>query len=200
MQERVCDARPVLHDLALEGHGVRLVPLDAAHAPALAAFVDAPTWAGMSTPLPQGDDAWRAQVAAARTAPGRYAFAVLDAATGELRGSTSFYDRDTRVPRVEIGHTFYAPRWRGGATNPACKLLLLTHAFDVWGCARVALRADSRNTRSISAITRLGAQPEGVLRRHRRAPDGTLADTAYFSVVAEEWPSVRAGLLARLEA
>jgi RimJ/RimL family protein N-acetyltransferase len=190
----------VHHDLALEGHGVRLVPLDATHAPALAAFVDDRIWAGMSTPLPAGDDAWRAEVAAAHATPGRYAFAVLDAGTGELRGSTSFYDRDTRVPRVEIGHTFYAPRWWGGDTNPACKRLMLTHAFEVWGCARVALRADSRNTRSIGAITRLGATPEGVLRRHRLAPDGTLADTAYFSVVADEWPAVRAGLLARLGA
>lgn len=188
------------HDLALEGHGVRLVPLATAHAPALAAFVDARIWAGMSTPLPEGDDAWRAEVAAAQATPGRYAFAALDATTGEVRGSTSFYDRDTRVPRVEIGHTYFAPRWWGGATNPACKLLMLTHAFDVWGCARVALRADARNTRSIGAITRLGATAEGVLRRHRLAPDGTLADTAYFSVVADEWPGVRAGLLARLSA
>ena len=77
---------------------------------------------------------------------------------------------------------------------------MLTHAFEIWGCARVALRADARNTRSIGAITRLGATPEGVLRRHRLAPDGTLADTAYFSVVADEWPAVRAGLLARLGA
>lgn len=186
------------HDIALAGHGVRLVPLAADHAPALAAFVDARIWFGMSTPLPVGTGGWRQEVAAAQATPGRYAFAVLDAGTGELRGSTSFYDREPRVPRVEIGHTFYAPRWWGGDTNPACKLLLLGHAFDTWGCERVALRADARNTRSIGAITRLGAVPEGVLRGHRRAADGSLGDTAYFSVLAAEWPAVRDRLRARL--
>lgn len=186
------------HDLVLDGHGVRLVPLAPDHAPALAAFVDDRIWAGMSSALPVGTDDWVAEVEAARAAPGRLAFAALDAATGEVRGSTSFYDWEPRVPRVEIGHTFFAPRWWGTSNNPACKLLMLGHAFDVWGCARVALRADSRNTRSVAAITRLGAVPEGVLRQHRLAPDGSRGDTAYFSVLPEEWPGVRAGLLDRL--
>ncbi|RMI14427.1 GNAT family N-acetyltransferase [Cellulomonas triticagri] len=186
------------HDLVLDGHGVRLVPLAPDHAPALAAFVDDRIWAGMSSALPVGTDDWVAEVEAARAAPGRLAFAALDAATGEVRGSTSFYDWEPRVPRVEIGHTFFAPRWWGTSNNPACKLLMLGHAFDVWGCVRVALRADSRNTRSVAAITRLGAVPEGVLRQHRLAPDGSRGDTAYFSVLPEEWPGVRAGLLARL--
>lgn len=197
---RVWDAARVLHDVALAGHGVRLVPLDLPHADALAAFVDARVWAGMSSALPVGADAWRAEVEAARAAPGRLAFAALDAATGEVRGSTSFYDRDLRVPRVEIGHTYFAPRWWGTSNNPACKLLMLEHAFDAWGCARVALRADTRNTRSVAAITRLGAVPEGVLRNHRLVPDGSRGDTAYFSILPDEWPAVRAGLLARLDA
>lgn len=196
----VWDAPRVLHDVTLAGHGVRLVPLDLPHADALAAFVDARVWAGMSSALPVGADAWRAEVEAARAAPGRLAFAALDAATGEVRGSTSFYDRDLRVPRVEIGHTYFAPRWWGTSNNPACKLLMLEHAFDAWGCARVALRADTRNTRSVAAITRLGAVPEGVLRNHRLAPDGSRGDTAYFSILPDEWPAVRAGLLARLDA
>ena len=76
----------------------------------------------------------------------------------------------------------------------------LTQAFDEWRCARVALRADATNTRSIGAMTRLGAVPEGVLRSHRVRPDGTRGDTAYFSVLVDEWPAVRAGLLARLDA
>jgi RimJ/RimL family protein N-acetyltransferase len=191
---------PVQHDLALEGHGTRLVPLDAPHAEALAAFVDARVWAGMSSPLPVGVDGWRAEITAAQAAPGRLAFAVLDAASGEVRGSTSFYDWDPRVGRVEIGHTFFAPRWWGTDNNPACKLLMLTHAFETWGCARVALRADTRNTRSVGAITRLGAVPEGVLRNHRLAPDGTRGDTAYFSILPAEWPAVRDGLRARIGA
>lgn len=188
----------VQHDLTLTGHGVRLVPLVPEHAPGLAAFVDARVWAGMSSALPVGDDAWLAEVESARAAPGRLAFAALDAATGEVRGSTSFYDWDPRIRRVEIGHTYFAPRWWGTDNNPACKLLMLRHAFETWGCARVALRADSRNTRSIGAITRLGAVPEGVLRNHRLAPDGTRGDTAYFSILPEEWPAVRDALVARL--
>lgn len=188
----------MLHDVTLEGHGVRLVALDEAHAAGLAAFVDARVWAGMSSPLPVGLDAWRAEVAKAQATPGRLAFAVLDATTGEVRGSTSFYDWDPHVLRVEIGHTYYAPRWWGTSNNPACKLLLLTHAFETWGCVRVAFRADSRNSRSIAAILRLGAVQEGVLRSHRLAPDGTRGDSVYFSILADEWPAVRAGLLDRL--
>ncbi|WP_158370934.1 GNAT family N-acetyltransferase [Cellulosimicrobium cellulans] len=190
----------MLHDLALEGHGTRLVPLDLPHAEALAAFVDARVWAGMSSALPEGVAGWRDHITAAREAPGRLAFAALDTATGEVRGSTSFYDWEPRVRRVEIGHTFFAPRWWGTSNNPACKLLMLEHAFGTWGCARVALRADTRNSRSVAAITRLGAVPEGVLRNHRLAPDGTRGDTAYFSILPAEWPGVRAGLLARLGA
>jgi len=87
----------------------------------------------------------------------------------------------------------------GGPTNPACKLLLLEHAFEVWGMHRVALRADARNARSIAAMRKLGLVPEGMLRGHRVAADGSRGDTAYFSVLAPEWPAMRAGLLSRLE-
>ncbi|WP_019135201.1 GNAT family N-acetyltransferase [Cellulomonas massiliensis] len=185
------------HDLVLTGPGVRLVPLAPEHATALAAIVDLDLWRGMGSPLPDSAERMGEEIAGALRAPDRLAFAVLGD-DDEVRGSTSFYDWVPRVPRVEVGHTYYARPWWGGTTNPACKLVLLTHAFEEWGCERVALRADSRNTRSIAAIRRLGAQPEGVLRRHRRSPDGTVADTAYFSVLADEWPAVRAGLLARL--
>ena len=87
----------------------------------------------------------------------------------------------------------------GGPTNPACKLLLLEHAFEVWGMHRVALHADARNARSIAAMRKLGLVPEGMLRGHRVAADGSRGDTAYFSVLAPEWPAMRAGLLSRLE-
>lgn len=186
------------HTLTLDGFGTRLVPLGPEHAGGLAAFVDDRIWAGMSTPVPRGVDAMRAHVEDAVATPGRVAFAVLDAASGEVRGSTSFYDLVPALARVEIGHTYYAPRWWGTSTNPACKYLMLRHAFEEWGMQRVALRADARNTRSVGAITRLGAVPEGVLRSHRVAPDGSRGDTAYFSVLADEWPAVRDGLLARL--
>ena len=186
------------HDLVLAGHGVRLVPLDRSHAASLATLVDDALWRGMTSATPRTTDEMAATIAAAVATPGRLAFAVLDDATGEVRGSTSFYDWAAELARVEIGHTYYGRPWWGGATNPASKLLLLTHAFDTWGCARVALRADADNTRSIAAIQRLGATPEGVLRSHRVRPDGSRGDTAYFSILADEWPAVRAGLEARL--
>ena len=160
-------------------------------------MVDAGLWAGMVTPPPASVDVVARSIESARSAPGRYAFAVLGEA-GEVRGQTSFYDVVPEQERCEIGHTFYGREWWGGRTNPATKLLLLRHAFDVWGMHRVALRADARNARSIGAITRLGAVPEGVLRGHRVAADGTRGDTAYFSILRDEWPAARAGLEARL--
>lgn len=186
----------MLHDLTLEGHGVRLVPLEDAHAPALAAFVDARVWAGMTSATPQGVDDLRRVVEIARDSPGRYAFAVL--VDGEVVGSTSFYDVDLRMGRLEVGHTFYAPRVWGSHVNPACKLLLMTHAFEAWGVTRVAYRVEARNARSIAAVTKLGARPEGRLRGHRVAADGTRQDSLYFSILADEWPDARARLEARL--
>ncbi|WP_425955876.1 GNAT family N-acetyltransferase [Xylanimonas sp. McL0601] len=205
------------HHLLLAGYGVRLEPLTAAHAPALAAMVDDPMWAGMTSPRPQGVAAWEEWVGAQLADRARRAFAVVtDAASagpegatdragiaspdGEVRGSTSFYDLSHPQRRVEIGTTFYARRWWGTANNPACKLLLLTHAFEDWGLQRVALRADARNTRSCAAIQRLGATPEGVLRKHRVAADGSTGDTAYFSITDDEWAAVRSGLETRLPA
>ena len=203
------------HDLVLAGHGVRLQPMTAAHAAALHAMVDDAMWAGMTLPRPQGVAAWEQWVAAQLADPARRAFVVVtDTASagpagatdragvaspdGEVRGSTSFYELSHPQRRVEIGTTFYDRRWWGTANNPACKLLLLTHAFETWGMQRVALRADARNTRSCAAIRRLGATPEGVLRKHRIAADGSTGDTAYFSITDDEWPAVRAGLEGRI--
>jgi RimJ/RimL family protein N-acetyltransferase len=100
--------------------------------------------------------------------------------------------------RLEIGSTWYEPAARGTAVNPACKLLLLAHAFDVIGVNRVALVTDARNARSQAAIARLGAAREGVLRANMITQGGRVRDTVIFSIVAAEWPAVRAGLLARL--
>lgn len=186
----------VHHDLTLRGHGVHLVPLGHEHAAALAGFVDDRVWAGMTSPTPRGADDLHEVVATALATPARYAFAVL--VDGEVVGSTSFYDVELTMGRLEVGHTYYDPRVWGGRVNPACKLLLLAHAFDTWGVARVALRVEARNARSIAAVTKLGARPEGRLRGHRVAADGTRQDSLYFSVLADEWPDVRARLEARL--
>jgi RimJ/RimL family protein N-acetyltransferase len=187
------------HDLRLAAHGVRLEPLSRDHAPALAGLVDAQLWAGMTTAPPDSTPAMEAYVDAALAAPGHLPFAVLGP-DGEVRGTTRYYELSTGQRRVEIGSTFYGRAWWGGVTNPACKLMLLRHAFETLGLRRVALRCDARNDRSRAAILKLGAQEEGRLRAHRVAADGSEGDTLYFSILSDEWPGVRDRLETRLAA
>lgn len=187
------------HDLTLSGPVVSLEPLTEAHLPAWVALGDVETYTFHTSTPPLTHEAAAAGLRRFVDSPFVMAFAVLDSASGELRGVTTFYEHDPAVPRVEIGNTVYGRRFWGGDTNPHVKLMMLTHAFDQWRCERVALRCDSGNARSAAAIRRLGAQEEGVLRAHRRRHDGTLADTTYFSILRAQWPTVRAGLLARLE-
>ena len=188
----------MLHELTLAGPVVTLAPLTVDHAEALAALGDPEALAFHTSPRPLTPEVAAAEIEDLLASPTNTPFAVVGTAGGELRGITSFYDHVTTVPRVEIGHTFYGRRFWGGDTNPHAKLQLLSHAFEVWRCERVALRCDADNERSAGAIRRLGAKPEGVLRGHRRRWDGTVADTAYFSVLLTEWPDVRAGLTARV--
>jgi RimJ/RimL family protein N-acetyltransferase len=117
---------------------------------------------------------------------------------GAFVGTTSYLDVSTTDARLEIGSTAYAPAVWGSAVNPDAKLQLLALAFEVLGAGRVQLKTDVRNIRSQQAIARLGARYEGTLRRYQRRADGTVRDTAMFSVIAEEWPAVRASLELRL--
>jgi len=188
----------VIHDVRLAGDGVRLEPLGVEDAAALWPLTDDGLWAGMVTSRPASVAAYAEHVEAQVANPTTLAFTVRGEADGEVRGTTTLYDLAVAQGRVEIGSTWYGRAFWGGRTNPATKLLLLGHAFDTLGLNRVALRCDARNLRSAAAIRRLGAVPEGVLRSHRIAADGTVGDTAYFSIVCGEWPDVRAGLEARL--
>jgi RimJ/RimL family protein N-acetyltransferase len=99
---------------------------------------------------------------------------------------------------AEIGSTWYAAAAQRTAVNTECKLLLLRYAFEDWGVLRVTLKTDARNARSRAAIERIGAAFEGVRRVHIPASDGTLRDTAYYSIIREEWPPIRERLLERL--
>ena len=116
---------------------------------------------------------------------------------GTVVGTSSLGDVDLENERVHLGWTMYASRWWGTQVNPECKLLLLGHAFDC-GFGRVKIQTDAVNLRSQAAIARLGATREGILRRHTKRADGSFRDTVVFSVLAQEWPSVRAGLEQRL--
>ena len=129
------------------------------------------------------------------TRQGRWMWTVERA--GEVVGTTSFLEVSPVDARLEIGFTVYAPSVWASDVNPSCKLLLMEWAFD-HGFGRVQLKTDIRNVRSQRAIARLGAQYEGVLRRYQRRQDGSVRDTVVFSVTAEDWPGVRAGLVARL--
>lgn len=126
------------------------------------------------------------------------AFAVVDAASGLVVGSTAFRDLSLDDRRVEIGRTFYARSTWGSLVNPVSKWLLLRHAFESWDVHRVGFRVDARNARSLAAMRRLGAYEEGVMRGHRTAPDGTRADSVCFSILAHEWAGVELGLLDRI--
>jgi RimJ/RimL family protein N-acetyltransferase len=142
---------------------------------------------------------------AQRQAEGRFVWVVrllqpvssFDA--GAVVGTTSYLEVSPADGRLEIGATTYAPAVWATRVNPEAKHLLLAYAFDTLGAGRVQLKTDVRNVRSQQAIARLGARYEGTLRRHQRRDDGTVRDTVMFSILAEEWPAVCAGLLARLE-
>ncbi len=144
---------------------------------------------------PSDADALAGVIAGAR-AVGRHMFVVVRA--GSIVGTTSFLDVSVPDARVEIGSTMYARHEWGSDLNPVCKLLLMSHAFDVLGMGRVQLKTDVRNMRSRAAIEKIGATREGVLRRYQRRSDATVRDTVMYSVVAEEWPVVRDKLSARL--
>jgi RimJ/RimL family protein N-acetyltransferase len=124
-------------------------------------------------------------------------FTIFDA-QGWIVGSTRFGAVVAEHRRVEIGWTFVGAPWQRTAINTAAKLLLLEHGFERLNCLRVEFKTDSRNQKSRTAIARLGATQEGIFRRHVICADGHLRDTVYFSIVAEEWPGVKARLEARL--
>ena len=121
-------------------------------------------------------------------------FSIREVASGEIVGMTTFMNVDAVNRRVEIGSTWYASRVQRSPLNTECKRLLLEHAFDVLGCIAVEFRTHFMNQQSRRAIERLGARLDGVLRSHQVSLNGTLRDTCVYSIVASEWPTVRAHL------
>jgi RimJ/RimL family protein N-acetyltransferase len=129
---------------------------------------------------------------------GRQTLTQVDAATGEIVGTTSIYNMSEPHGRVTVGYTWLASRVRGTAINAESKLLVLEHAFDTLGARRVELNVDDQNVRSRAAVTAIGATQEGELRRHARRRDGTVRTTIVYSVTDDEWPRVRDGLRERI--
>ena len=180
---------------------MRLEPLSPAHVPALAAFaLDSSLWTWGLTPLATVEDVatYVARAVAERESGQSVPFAVLLQASERVVGSTRFGSLAPEHGRAEIGWTFYDPAVQGTAVNPAAKRTLLTHAFETWGLTRVEFKTDALNTRSRAALRGIGAVEEGVLRAHMRTASGRLRDSAYFSILASEWPAVRAHLDAKV--
>jgi RimJ/RimL family protein N-acetyltransferase len=184
--------------VTLELNGVRLEPLSLAHADGLrAAASDGELWNLRITSVPEPHNVEQYIRTALDTAD-RFAFAVLDAASGAVLGTTSYHDIVPAIDRVEIGYTWYAKSVQRSHVNTSCKLLLLGHAFDTLGCAVVGLRTDNFNHTSQAAIERLGAKKDGVIRHHAPRRDGTVRDTVMYSIVRGEWPEIRAQLRYKL--
>jgi len=191
------DPRPV----KLEGHGVRLEPLAKEHASALrAAAADGKLWELWFTSVPEPDqtDSYISQALEGQSAGHMLPFAVRELGSNKIVGSTRYHDVIKAASRVEIGYTWYAKSWQKSHVNTACKLLLLTHAFDGLGCKVVGLRTDNFNFNSQRAIEALGAKKDGVLRHHWPRRDGTIRDTVMYSIVLSEWPDVKRHLERRL--
>ena len=182
----------------LSARGVELVPLSLEHEAGLrAAAADGELWNIRVTSVPEPDQTRKyiEDALSMREAGNRFAFAVIESATGKVLGSSSYHDIVPAVKRVEIGYTWYAKSVQRSHVNSTCKLLLMTHAFETLGCHVVGWRTDNFNFASQAAIERLGAKKDGVLRGHALRRDGTIRDTVMYSLRSGEWPEVKAQLL-----
>ena len=186
----------------LEGHGVRLEPLTAQHRDGLAAAAkDGRLWElwYTSVPEPEKAGAYIETALAGQKAGDMLPWAVIEAKSGEVIGSTRYHDIIAAADRVEIGYTWYAKRWQRSHVNSACKVLLFEYAFEKIKCKVVGLRTDNFNWQSQRAIEALGAKKDGVIRHHWPRRDGTVRDTVMYSVLAAEWPDVKRHLEFRLK-
>jgi RimJ/RimL family protein N-acetyltransferase len=192
-----------LQPLTLRTRIVRLEPLCLDHVSAMARVGLAPEiWRWIPTPVTTRDE-MHAYVAAALDDQARgtaLPFAIFDAATDELIGSTRFGNIDIKNRRLEIGWTWLATSHQRSAANTSAKRLLLGHAFDTLAAIRVELKTDALNEKSRNAIRRIGAVEEGIFRKHLITASGRVRDTVYHSIVDTEWPQVRRKLDERLAA
>ncbi len=183
--------------ISLNAHGLTLVPLEHSHEDGLrAAAADGELWNLRFTSVPEPEET-RSYIDTAlqgREHGHRFAFAVIDADSGTVLGCTSYHDILPAVRRVEIGYTWYAKRVQRTHVNTACKLMLLTHAFDTLNCNVVGWRTDNINFTSQRAIERLGAKKDGVVRGVAQRRDGSIRDTVMYSLHKDEWPEIRARL------
>lgn len=190
--------------LTLEGKHVRLEPLRAEHARlfwdvAKDSLNDIFRWIPYAMTAEADFDKLVMQAFDEQQRGVSVVFATVARQSGTVVGSTRFMNIDRANRHVEIGSTWIAPAWQRTAINTEAKYLMLRHAFEDWQCLRVEFKTDALNQRSRTAILRLGAQQEGIFRRHMMTHTGRVRDSVYFSVIDSEWPAVKAGLERRLE-
>lgn len=188
--------------VTLEGHGVRLEPLNGSHHAGLAAAAaDGKLWELWFTTVPEPEQT-QAYIDAAlegHKAGSMLPWAVRELSSGQIVGSTRYHDIVAAADRVEIGYTWYARTWQRSHVNTACKLLLFSHGFEALKCGVVGLRTDNFNFASQRAIEALGAKKDGVIRHHWPRRNGSVRDTVMYSVLAAEWPDVKFHLQSRLK-
>jgi len=186
----------------LEGHGVRLEPLSPEHEKGLSeAAKDGNLWELFFTSVPAPENAGKYidDALEGQKKGDMLPWAVRDLMSNAIVGSTRYHDIIAAADRVEIGYTWYARRCQRSHVNTACKLLLFSYAFEEISCRVVGLRTDNFNFRSQKAIEALGAKKDGVIRHHWPRRDGSIRDTVMYSVLRDEWPSVRKHLELRLK-
>jgi RimJ/RimL family protein N-acetyltransferase len=184
--------------VTLQSQRVNLEPLDQRHCDDLVeAIKDGTLWTlwYTSVPPPEGMQAEIERRLALQAAGTMLPFAVIDNTSGRAVGMTTYMNVDAKNRHVEIGSTWYRKSVQRTALNTQCKLMLLTHAFETLDCIAVEFRTHAFNHQSRQAIERLGAKLDGVLRNHQIASNGTLRDTYVYSVIASEWPTVKAHLV-----
>ena len=189
------DVQPV----TLTGRTLRLEPLAMDHAGALrrVAVPDIFTY-GVIMPNEWTEEGWLDYMRRFLAIPGRVPFAIVPLDTGQAIGTTSYFDIRPENRGLEIGYTWIGKAYQGTHVNPENKYLLLRHAFETLGAIRVQLKTDGRNLQSQRAMAKLGAKYEGTMRHQVILPDGYRRDNVMFSIIAEEWPEVKAALEARL--
>jgi RimJ/RimL family protein N-acetyltransferase len=191
---------PWLNPVSLSGAHAQLKPLSHDHRDGLVEAVkDGELWKLWYTSIPSPEDMGKEidRRLGLQASGAMLPWTVFDAA-GKIAGMTTYMNCDTANHRVEIGSTWYAKRVQRSALNTQCKLLLLAHAFEILDCIAVEFRTHFFNHQSRRGIERLGARQDGILRNHQIAPNGTLRDTVVFSIIAGEWPTVKAHLTYQL--
>lgn len=193
----------IVEPVTLEGGRVRLEPLAMEHLDPLAEFaLDKSLWRWMPyTVRTRGElEAYLRTSLAAQEAGNALPLVTVERASGRVVGSTRYMNIDPLHRRTEIGGTIIAPAWQRTFVNTEAKYLMLSHAFEHWGCIRVEFKTDSLNERSRRAILRVGAREEGVFRNHMIMPGGRIRHSVYYSIIDDEWPAVKQNLAAKIDA